>query len=85
MYATVDIKDTDQVREVCSGMYGGKSAHIDGEYCGRFVAFFSCFPLDQRASSGLILQAVRIPQSHLIADQSVRLHSLSMSGRMLLS
>ncbi|KAJ9115409.1 hypothetical protein QFC22_005166 [Naganishia vaughanmartiniae] len=25
----VDIKDTDQVREVCSGMYGGKDAHID--------------------------------------------------------
>lgn len=26
----VDIQDTDEVREVCSGMFGGKTAHIDG-------------------------------------------------------
>ncbi|KAI5450888.1 hypothetical protein NCC49_002628 [Naganishia albida] len=25
----VDIQDTDEVREVCSGMFGGKAAHID--------------------------------------------------------
>ncbi|KAJ9094999.1 hypothetical protein QFC21_005792 [Naganishia friedmannii] len=33
----VDIKDTDQVREVCSGMYGGKNAHIDVTFDSRSV------------------------------------------------
>lgn len=27
----VPIADTDDLREVCSGMYGGKDAHIEGE------------------------------------------------------
>lgn len=31
-WLAVDIQDTDEVREVCSGMFGGKNAYIDGSY-----------------------------------------------------
>lgn len=30
----VDIKDTDELREVCSGMYGGEKAYISCKLLG---------------------------------------------------
>lgn len=52
----VPISDTDQLRETCSGMYGGSEAFIEGEPC-------SVLPLIRYLRMGLTTSAVAFDPS----------------------
>lgn len=58
---TVDIADTDELREVCSGMYGGKDAYISCEYSSpscldspTHIAFTVSFSQSSRGQLALV-------------------------------